>query len=232
MRLGDSIRRRLKVNREPRRGGGSAAPLRWDRWILSGLAAVVLSFGTGYVLAVAVLFPAPEAPDEDATPVPRLVGKELTAAQAAVEAAGLAVGGVLWLPHPDEPAGTVLAQDPLEGQRLRAGGEVRLAVSSGRAQATVPDVVGLPFETAAQLARRLGFDVNRVAEDRPGPEGIVLEVTPAPGTERVLPAAITLTVSAAPPPPPPDSGSPPAGVDTSAPPPAGSGGTGGTTPRE
>ncbi|HEX7118065.1 MAG TPA: PASTA domain-containing protein [Longimicrobiales bacterium] len=175
--------------------------LRWDRWILSGLAAIVLSFGTGYLVAAQVLFPAPDAPQEDATvvPVPGLTGKELTAAQGEIEALGLTVGSVRWLPHPNEPAGTVVAQDPLPEQRLRAGAEVRLSVSSGRAQVRVPDVVGLPYETAAQLAGRLGFEVNRRTQPEPGPAGYVLDVRPRPGTERVLPASITLIVRTPPP---------------------------------
>ncbi len=218
--LGDSIRRRRRhLESAPPRPVGAAPRLRWSRWILSGLAAVLLSFGTGYVVAVQVLFPAPVEPVGDAAAAPRLTGKELTDAQAQVEALGLAVGRVRWLPHPEESAGTVIAQDPLPGQRLRPGAEVRLAVSSGRAQTAVPDVVGLPYELAAQLGRRLGFEVNRRTEVASGPEGVVLRVEPRPGTERVLPASITLIVSTKPP-----------SVPESVPPPADAGGVGADVP--
>ncbi|HEX6938733.1 MAG TPA: PASTA domain-containing protein [Longimicrobiales bacterium] len=199
--LGDSIRRHLRMTRGAPRLVDPTARMRWERWVLSGFIAVLLSFGAGYLIAAQVLFPAPEAPSEDATviPVPRLLGKELTMAQEEIEALGLTVGGVRWLPHPEAPAGTIIAQDPLPDQRLRAGGEVRLAISSGRAQARVPDVVGLPYEAAARLAEGLGFDVNRRAQPETGvPAGYVLDVHPRPGTERVLPASITLVVSAKP----------------------------------
>ncbi len=199
--LGESIRRRRHLDQGSRPPAGPAPRVRWVRWILAGLASIALSFGAGYVIAAQVLFPAPEAPQEDVAtvPVPRLTGKELTAAQGEVETLGLAVGRVRWLPHSDQPAGTVLAQDPLPGQRLRSGGEVRLAVSSGRAQARVPDVVGLPFDAATQLAERMGFEVNRRTETHAGPAGYVLDVQPRVGTERVLPASITLIVSTPPP---------------------------------
>ena len=198
--LGESIRRRRHLDQDTRPPAGPAPRIRWERWILSGLASVALSFGAGYMVAAQVLFPPPEAPPDDANTVqvPELVGKELTAAQGQIEALGLAVGRVRWLPHPDEAAGTVLAQDPLPGQRLRGGSEVRLAVSSGRAQARVPDVIGLPFDAATQLAERMGFEVNRRMQTHAGPAGYVLDVQPRVGTERVLPASITLIVSTPP----------------------------------
>lgn len=199
--LGETIRRRRKLDPAPALPRRSTPGLRWSRWIPAGLGAVLLSFGIGYAIAVWAIFPAPDVAAENATPLPRLTGRELTQVQSEIEALGLTVGGVMWLPHPMEPAGHVIAQDPLPGQQLRQGGEVRLAVSSGRAQAKVPDVVGLPYSTAEQLARRLGFEVNRVIEMNPGPAGLVVRVMPQPGTERVLPTAITLVVSEPPPEP-------------------------------
>lgn len=189
------------MDHETRPPAGPRPRMRWERWVLSGLAAVALSFGAGYVVATQVIFPVPETTQEDAASVavPRLIGKELTVAQGEVEALGLAVGRVRWLPHPEQPAGTVLAQDPLPGQRLRSGAEVRFAVSSGRAQARVPDVIGLPFDAATQIAQRMGFEVNRRTEQRTGPAGYVIDVQPRVGTERVLPASVTLIVSTPPP---------------------------------
>lgn len=200
--LGDSLRRSRKLDRKPQRPAARSAPsLRWSRWLLAGLIALVVSFGVGYGVAVWALFPVPDVATGDATPMPRLVGLELTEAQQRIEALGLAVGGITWLPHSRESAGRVIAQAPLPDQQLMPGGEVRLAVSSGRAQAMVPDIIGLPYATAEELARRLGFEVNRVTETAPGPEGLVLRIMPRPGTERVLPSSLTLVVSESPPEP-------------------------------
>lgn len=191
--LGESLRRRRKVSSRPPQG----PPLRWSRWIPGGLAAVLLSFGTGYATAVFVLFPVPEAAagGEAAVVVPRLVGRDRAAAEQELQSRGLVLGEVVELPHPSEREGTVIAQAPLAIQQLRPGAAVRIAVSAGRARALVPDIVGLPAEDGVALARRLGFGVERREENAPGPAGVILRVVPAPGRERELPAEITLVVS-------------------------------------
>jgi len=205
--LGDSIRRRRGdrlgwLNK--RRTGGPEAPRpplaarTVLNWMLAGLAAILLSFGTGYALAVQVLFPAPDYRSGAEVPVPRLIGRELGDAEREIEAAGLQLGEVTRLPHPSKRAGEVLAQTPLPEQQLPPGGEVRLAISAGPARATVPDVVGLPADDAAGLAHRMGFEVNRRTEVAPSAVGRVIRVVPAPGTEQVLPASVTLFVGTEP----------------------------------
>ncbi|HEX7052078.1 MAG TPA: PASTA domain-containing protein [Longimicrobiales bacterium] len=199
--LGDSIRRRHRLPRQ--RGPAPTAPtLRWSRWILGTILALPLCFGVGYAFAVFIVFPVPEETGGDTVAVPRLIGDDRTEAETALKAAGLVLGEVMSLPHRREPTGTVLAQAPLPGQRLRPGSAVRLAVSSGRQRVVVPDVVGLPVAEATAFAERIGFTVNRREEEAPGRAGMVLGIRPPPGTAHDLPAAITLIVSVPPPPPP------------------------------
>jgi beta-lactam-binding protein with PASTA domain len=194
-RLGDSIRRR----REPIGWRPSGAA----RWLGIALAAALLAFGTGYAIATVVLFPAP--PENGAgIPVPGLAGRRLEEAERQLRERGLELGEVFELPHPDQPAGVVVAQSPLAGQQLRPGAQVSLGVSSGPPRARVPDVTGLTAERAAALARMIGFEVSQREEESEAPVGTVIRVEPAPGTEHVVPAPLVLVVSSGPPLPPPD----------------------------
>jgi serine/threonine-protein kinase len=101
------------------------------------------------------------------------------------------------LPHLIEPAGTVTAQSPLPGQRLHAGASVQVAISTGRPQLPVPDLIGLPYTVAAPLAEGFGFTINRREEPDDGATGVVLRIEPRQGTMRELPATITMVVSIA-----------------------------------
>lgn len=205
--LGDSMRRRHKVDRKRGRKLGqkradSGPRLRWGRWILVTAGLVVFAFGTGYGVAARVLFPIPAAASENAIEVPALSGVTVPEAERRLQEQGLALGEVTQIAHPREAAGIVIAQTPLPGQQLRPGATVGLAVSSGPSAAVVPDVGGLPHETASELLRRLGFTVNRRDEVVPGPAGLVVRIHPEPGSRHALPASVTLFVSVEPEPEP------------------------------
>lgn len=202
--LGESMRRR-------RRSANAKESLtRWIRWIGAGLVAILVSFGTGYAVAAYVIFPAPEITRDGTIPVPQLVGRSLSDAERELRAVGLTLEETTELTHPTGQPGVVIAQTPVAGQELRSGGGVKVAVSAGRARVTVPDVVGLPADDATRLAQEFGFTVNRREEPGNGPAGVVLRTDPGPGTERELPAAITLFVRHVPPPEASPAGSLPA----------------------
>jgi len=190
---------RRSRGRDRKRARSNAGPrLRWKRWLIATLVAPPLAFGTGYAVAAYVIFPAVAEEPTGLVAVPRLHGSTREEAERELTGLGLAIESVVEYPHQTARAGTVIAQSPLPGQRLQPGAAVRLAVSSGRPQLQVPDLVGLPYETAARVAEQLGFTVNRRDEAAPGTTGLVFRSEPAPGTQRELPAAITLFVVAAP----------------------------------
>lgn len=203
--VGDSIRRRGGGPR--RRGPG----VRWTRVLPFSLLALAAMFGIGYAIAALFLFPAPPE-SKGGTPVPRVVGADSAAARQALAAAGLGVAEMTALPDPSQPPGTVVAQDPLPGQQLRPSGTVRLGVSSGPAQVTLPDVSGLPADRAASFLASLGFQVQQQQAPAPSAAGTVIGSDPPAGGTFTLPAAIRLLVSAGPPPPPPDTAA--AALDT------------------
>ena len=203
--LGDSLKRRqggrAPRERKPRVKAEPGAAMRRLAWVL---AALVVPFGLGYLIAAFILFP-PRAEADGSTsgeggiPVPSLVGRLSGDAERDVRALGLSgLDDVVELPHPAVPAGQIIAQDPLPGQHLRPGAGVRVAVSSGPPRAAVPDVVGFTAERARLLLTRFGFTVTEAVTDSNEPAGRVLRLSPGPGSEHRLPATIVLTVSAGP----------------------------------
>lgn len=202
--LGDSVRRRQPRGRAPasgragRKSGGSRFAV-WKPFLIALPIALLVPAAIGYLIAVFVLFPPTES-SEGGIPVPRLIGQSVSDAQFAVADAGLGELQVSQQPHPDAPAGQVVAQSPLPGQQQRAGASVRVALSSGPPRAPVPDVVGFSAERAESLLRRAGFTVDVVRQDDRAPAGRVLRTTPARGEESMLPSRVTLVVSEGPPP--------------------------------
>lgn len=195
--VGDSIRRRQRRPRPPRPDG--RARRRWPRLLLMGLATAAVAFGLGYAVAVLFLFPAPAAAAPGIV-VPSLVGQDTLGAARQLAARGLSLGTVTALPDPAVAPGGIVAQDALAGQQLRRGAEVNVAVSTGPARATLPDVTGFPVARAAALLAALGFQASQQAAPSPAAAGNVIAVSPAPGGVYELPAAVLLTVSSGPPP--------------------------------
>jgi serine/threonine-protein kinase len=109
--------------------------------------------------------------------VPSVIGKTRDDAISTLVNAGLD-------PHAfdvasSKPVGTVTAQDPPPGKVVEKGSRVRVNVSSGPADVTVPSVVGMTFEQATSTLRGQGFLVSRVDVDSDRPLGIVVDQSPS-----------------------------------------------------
>lgn len=197
--LGDSLRR--SHGRSRRRNADRNRPasnFRWGRWLIAVLVAIPLAFGTGYALATIVIFPVTTGETGDLVAMPDLVGSTRGEAERKLRAIGLELSDLRELPNLTAPAGEITAQAPLPGQLLQIGAGASIAVSTGRPRLAVPDLVGLNYENAAEIAERLGFQTGRQTDSVPGAEGLVTRVEPAPGTERLLPATITIFTAAEP----------------------------------
>ncbi len=85
----------------------------------------------------------------------------------------------------DEPEGDVISQSPSGGSKVTRGETVTITVSTGRPQATVPDVVGLGEGRAS--SRLSGAGLTPVRQERPvtdpAQDGVVIEQRPGAGTE-------------------------------------------------
>lgn len=196
--LGDSVRRRNPQRKpRPRRARGRGLSLRF--WILAVLAALLVPFGIGYVVAAFFMFPAPPAEQTTGIAVPALRGMSTVSAERALAQAGLGSLVVTRFPNPRAPEGEIVAQSPLPGQLWRSGADVRVGVSSGPPRTLVPDVLGETAERAEQALRRAGFEVTRTDVESPVGAGRVVALEPAAGSEVRLPATVSMQVSLGPP---------------------------------
>ena len=152
----------------------------------------------GYLLAVWILFPAPEPP-EDLLTVPDLRGATLDVVRERLAAAELSLGITDELRHPQVDSGTVMGQSPLPGQLAGAGESIRVTLSLGPERRTIPDVSSLREDQAVGLLQAGGFIVQVFTVESMEPRGSVLRVDPEVGTELPLPAEVSLQVSMGPP---------------------------------
>ncbi len=87
---------------------------------------------------------------------------------------------------PNIPAGQVLAQYPVAGATVRRQWPVRVTESLGIQQVSIPDLNGQGERAASIKLRQLGLELGTVAHvSQPGPAGVVVAQTPAPGAEGV-----------------------------------------------
>ena len=125
----------------------------------------------------------------------------------------------------DVTEGYVTRQFPEEGANLAPGSSVYIFYSSGPNvnKVRVPDVVGETGKDAAFRLEVLKFSVESIFVFSDKPEGTVLAIDPAAGTEVDEYSKVTLTIAKAPevttpPPTPSDTTPPPTPTDTTPPP--------------
>lgn len=132
--------------------------------------------------------------------VPVLVGMREDAARDRIREAGLEAE--VRRRAGDRAEGVVLAQRPEAGTRLAEGGEVLITVSTGAAQAEVPDLVGETRADAIAALEDAGFRSREIEEFSEQPEGEILEQQPAAGEQLARNGVVALTVSKGPEPEP------------------------------
>ena len=135
--------------------------------------------------------------------VPDLTGMTQKGATTALEAAGLATGTVTKEQTDAGPSGTVVAQDPAAGDKVAAGAEVALTVSSGASPspppaAAVPDVVGLTQEDAVSALQQAGFSAAVTQVSALVPAGEVTSQSPSGGVMAQTGVVVQLSVSSGP----------------------------------
>lgn len=115
------------------------------------------------------------------TRVPDLVGMQFVDARAAAEDEGFRVDAQPV--HEGGVAGTVVRQDPAPAELLERGGAIRLAVTQGAPQVTVPDVAGLPAADARDELAAAGLEpgVTAYLVGTGRPAGTVVRTDPPAG---------------------------------------------------
>lgn len=96
------------------------------------------------------------------TTVPNIVGMKQDKAKEAVEAKKLKFV-VVSKEKSDKPEGTVIKAMPEAGTKVKVNSEVRVSVSSGEEKLTVPNVMGVDYNTARDIIQRSGLKVGNVS---------------------------------------------------------------------
>jgi serine/threonine-protein kinase len=128
--------------------------------------------------------------------VPALIGESGTEAVAELTRLGLEARTVD-VPS-TRPAGTVVAQSPTAGTKVREEARVRLNVSSGPRLVLVPNVVGQPFDSAEETLQQAGFAVAKNEVDSNAAPGIVVTQSPTGNSSVARGSRVTLEVSRGP----------------------------------
>ncbi|MEO3937380.1 Stk1 family PASTA domain-containing Ser/Thr kinase [Dermatophilaceae bacterium Soc4.6] len=167
-----------------RRRGGVALVL-----TVVGVVALLLS-----LLAVRALIQQNATPDQVA--VPTVTGQSLAAAQSLLVARNL-TPEVNNVTNETVASGQVIGSSPAAGTKVEVGSPVRLDVSTGPGQASVPDVAGKTQEEATAALQTAGLRVTTVRPvDLPDQaKGKVVATEPSVGTVVSRTQGITLDIA-------------------------------------
>lgn len=121
--------------------------------------------------------------------VPRLVGKTVIEAEAALSTLGLEVGSIVRVHSDDFPQeGIIIAHTPMENASVEKGTKINLLVSLGPyySRMTMPDIIGMKLSDAIDFLGSRGIRLGTVerqfsaeVDDR----DIILDQTPKPGEQ-------------------------------------------------
>ena len=133
--------------------------------------------------------------------VPTVVNLLQADADAAIVAAGFAVGAATFEDSDIVPFDRVISQDPAAGSLAPTGSAVDLTVSLGPTEVAVPDVVNLAQADAEAAITSVGLAVGVIttANSDTVPAGNVISQSPVAGSLVIPGSAVDMTVSIGPP---------------------------------
>ena len=136
----------------------------------------------------------------DLVPLPWVLGRDESAARAAIRNAELRLGRVIREHDDITPEGRVMAQYPEDALWAPRGSKIDIYISLGPDSAFVPGVQGMWDEDAREFMFDIGFKTRIQREYDRYAEGVVVEQDPPAGTDTELGETIKLTVSKGAPP--------------------------------
>lgn len=127
------------------------------------------------------------------TPVPSVVGLPVTQATERLQEAELRARPTEVFS--EEPEGVVVSQNPAAGEEARRDSAVRINVSKGTGETTVPDVVGLTEEEAVGQLEDAELAPSVVRVPSREPEGTVVAQNPPAGQTVRIGSRVRVNVS-------------------------------------
>jgi len=132
--------------------------------------------------------------------VPAVTGEQFSIAQAQLQNDGFNVNEIQLTSQKKQ--GTVIAQDPQAGAKVKQGATVALNVSTGPGNATVPSVVGETLNQAKSAIQIANLKVGRIEQQSSTTvaAGQVIGTSPPAGATPGVNTPVTIIVSTGPPP--------------------------------
>ncbi len=125
-----------------------------------------------------------------------LKGMTFDQAKTTLNEMGLGIFLVGYQSSDDYDKDQIISQDVEAGTTVPANTTVKVYVSSGKGELSVPDVSGQDYETAKTALESAGFSVNKVEESSSSvEEGKVISTTPTAGSPAKANDTITVKVS-------------------------------------
>ena len=129
-------------------------------------------------------------------PVPNFAGMILEEAEALAEKSGLAIetGDIVYSDLYDE--GEIVSQSPFAETMVKEGHTVKVNLSRGTREGTVPNIVSKTYQDAVFFLEKYGYNIGQVSyENANQPEGVVLRQNPEGGIESPLGTYVNFVVS-------------------------------------
>lgn len=132
--------------------------------------------------------------------VPDIVGMTEAQAIEILSPAGLSLAVDMELPSSIYAEGEIISQTPKAEAVVKAGITIRVNLSKGTVDGTVPGIDGKPLSGAKYILETYGYKVGSVAEEYSDdvPAGIVISQSPSKGTVLADGAAVNIVVSLGP----------------------------------
>jgi eukaryotic-like serine/threonine-protein kinase len=138
-------------------------------------------------------------PSAGAVQVPSLVGVRLEQARELLKGRGLLISIGEERDDPNQPPGSVIAQNPLAGSEGQPGATVQVVVSRAASSVIVPPVAGLKPEDAIRVLTSKGLQLgpHKVTQTDTVAAGLVVGSEPAAGDPVGPSTAVSLVIAAA-----------------------------------
>ena len=166
--------------------------------ILIGVLVVAVIAGAGILLANGLLG-GKASPTAQIKPVPKLTGLDETAARAALTKAGFTGKVTINEQISTDPAGIVIAQDPIAGTPTAVDAEITLTVTKAAKQIPVPDLSTMTVDEARTALTgvflKLGSTTTAPSD---APVGEVISQDPAASTPVAKGTAVNIVTSTGP----------------------------------
>lgn len=166
----------------------------WLSWLIFGFASSMILVGILVVLFLTYIYP---PISNRVVEVPDVVGEELVDARQILKERRLNIKVINYLYNSEYPNGTVISQQPVQGEKRRASTEIEVVVSKGPQLVRVPNLVGKNQLEAELVLEETGLTLGEILVDSSPeyPEGVVIKQLPDKNTQIEHGASVSITLN-------------------------------------